>query len=109
MNRNSMRFTKPKKLKAPIVLGLSGVAIVFTEIPTAQARVPNPPSSLTHTAVTQTGWTESWTPSANPQGQPVGGYDIYINGTKVNTQLISGTSYTVTGEQPGTKYNVTVE
>lgn len=53
-------------------------------------------------SVTAHGWTESWQPERG-----VGAYQVDINGNAVAT-VVSGTSYTVTGETPGTSYDTTV-
>ena len=63
---------------------------------------PSVPAGLTGTAGTQE-VTLSWT--ANTDVTMIGGsYNVYVNGTKNNTSLITGTSYTVTGLTSGTSY-----
>ncbi|QQE80032.1 S-layer family protein [Alicyclobacillus sp. SO9] len=65
--------------------------------------VPGVPTSLSHSSVTQTGWTESWSSVSGATG-----YNVYINGTKVTSSPVAGTSYVVSGESAGTTYHVTV-
>ena len=60
------------------------------------------PTGLTHTAVTSSGWTESWNAVHGASA-----YNVYVNGTKVASNVTS-TSYNVTGESADTQYSVTV-
>ncbi|QSO47520.1 invasin domain 3-containing protein [Alicyclobacillus mengziensis] len=60
------------------------------------------PTGLTHTAVTSSGWTESWNAVHGASA-----YNVYVNGTKVASNVTS-TSYNVTGESANTQYSVTV-
>ncbi|WDL95644.1 InlB B-repeat-containing protein [Alicyclobacillus sp. ALC3] len=64
---------------------------------------PSAPTGLKNSSVTATGWTESWSAVVGATS-----YNVYINGTKVNTSPVTGTSYNVTGDQPSTVYKVTV-
>lgn len=51
----------------------------------------------------------SWTASNDGvSGANLNGYDVYRNGTKVNTSTITGTTYTDTGLKPSTSYSYTV-
>lgn len=52
--------------------------------------------------VTSTGWVETWDPVTGATS-----YNVYVNGTKVNTSPITSETYTVTGE-PNKTYSVTV-
>ncbi|MCG7218206.1 fibronectin type III domain-containing protein [Paenibacillus mucilaginosus] len=62
---------------------------------------PGKPTGLS--AVAHSGSTDlSWT--ANPQLDGVTGYNVYKNGVKVNTSLITGTTYTVTSLTDNTTY-----
>ncbi|QQE78224.1 InlB B-repeat-containing protein [Alicyclobacillus sp. SO9] len=64
---------------------------------------PSAPTGLSHSSVTATGWTESWSAVVGATS-----YNVYVGGTKVNTSPVTTTSYTVTGEQPSTVYQMTV-
>ncbi|MET9440432.1 glycoside hydrolase family 6 protein [Streptomyces sp. NPDC006610] len=67
---------------------------------------PTAPTGLTATAKTATSVSLSWTASTDDRG--VSGYDVYRNGTKVNTTPVSGTTYTDTGLTASTAYSYTV-
>ena len=54
----------------------------------------------------QTLFTLSW--SAATDNVAVVGYDVYRNGVKVNTSLVSSTSCAITGLTPGTTYALMV-
>ncbi|QQE79013.1 fibronectin type III domain-containing protein [Alicyclobacillus sp. SO9] len=74
--------------------GASGVYSIPVQPPIAL--------NLSHKNVTQTGWYEYW-PAVNGAST----YNLYIDGKEVATGLNSP-SYTVTGEQPNTTYQVQV-
>ncbi|QQE77605.1 putative Ig domain-containing protein [Alicyclobacillus sp. SO9] len=65
--------------------------------------VPGAPTGIYHSNVTESGWTESWSAASGAAS-----YNVYVNGTKVNSSPVTGTSYDVSGEQAGTSYKVTV-
>ncbi len=68
---------------------------------------PTAPTSLTSTGKTKTAVSLSWTASTDSNG--ILGYDVYNGSTKVNTALISTTSYTVTGLTANTAYSFAVK
>ncbi|MEO8404391.1 MAG: PQQ-dependent sugar dehydrogenase, partial [Chitinophagaceae bacterium] len=57
-------------------------------------------------AITQSSFVLQWTTATDNIG--IAGYDIYRNGTKINTSLVSGLIYTVTGLTAGNTYSFTV-
>lgn len=64
------------------------------------------PAGLTHSHVTQTGWTEGWDPVLGATG-----YNVYLNlnnPKKVASTTSSVYSYQFTGEKPGNTYSVQV-
>lgn len=68
---------------------------------------PTSPANLSAANLTSTSFTLSWTASSDNVG--VTGYDVYRNGTKINTSNMIGTSYSVTGCLPNTAYAITVK
>ncbi|MCD9022163.1 fibronectin type III domain-containing protein [Cohnella silvisoli] len=65
---------------------------------------PGAPTGLSHSSITSTGWTQTWTAVTGASG-----YNVYVDGVKVNgASPINGTTYDVTGQTPGTTYSVTV-
>jgi glucose/arabinose dehydrogenase len=73
-------------------------------IPDAQP--PAVPANLNAMNIGQTSFLLTWTASTDNIG--VAGYDVYRNGTKINTSLVSTASYNVTGLTAGTLYSFTV-
>lgn len=71
-------------------------------VTTPDTQAPTTPTSLNATNITQTSATINWTASTDNVG--VTGYDIYQNGVKLNTSLITTTNYAVTGLTTATAY-----
>jgi poly(hydroxyalkanoate) depolymerase family esterase len=64
---------------------------------------PAAPTGLTVTGTTNTSASLSWTAASGAAG-----YDVYRNGTLVNSSPVTGTSYTDSGLTAGTAYSYTV-
>jgi chitodextrinase len=73
----------------------------------SDTQAPTAPSNLNATAVTQSGLTLSWT--ASTDNVSVSGYDIFRNGTKINSTTVAGTSYNVTGLSAANTYQFYVQ
>lgn len=74
--------------------------LVLQDIPDTQS--PSAPVNLSTSALTQSSVTLNWT--ASTDNVAVTGYDIYRNGVKINTSLVTSTSYNVTGLTAATAY-----
>lgn len=71
-------------------------------VTTPDTQAPTAPTNLAASAVTQTSMTISWTASTDNVG--VTGYDIFEDGIKINTSLVTTTSYDVSGLTTNTSY-----
>jgi glucose/arabinose dehydrogenase/chitodextrinase len=83
----------------------SSIQVTTTEAPDMQA--PTAPSGLSAAAITGTSLILNWTASTDNVG--VAGYDVYRNNVKINTGLVTGTSYNVTGLTNATSYSFYVK
>lgn len=70
-------------------------------------QAPTAPSNLSASSITQSSLTLNWTASTDNVG--VSGYDVYRNGTKINSSLVTGTTYNVTGLTAATAYQFYVQ
>ena len=61
------------------------------------------PTDIMASDRTSDGFTVKWTAAAGAEG-----YNVYINGTKHNTDVITGVEYKVTGLEASTTYTITV-
>lgn len=77
---------------------------LVAQIPDTQA--PTAPTNLAATNISQTTLTLTWTASTDNVG--VAAYDIYRNGTKINSSVVAATSYNVTGLAASTAYSFAV-
>ena len=75
--------------------------LVLANAPDVQA--PTAPTALSATAIYPTNLTLNWTASTDNVG--VTGYDVYRNGTKINTALVTTTTYAATGLAASTAYS----
>jgi len=76
-------------------------------INTADTQAPSAPTNLAASSVTQSSLTLNWTASTDNVG--VTGYDVFRNGTKINTSLVTATTYNVTGLTAATAYQFFVQ
>jgi glucose/arabinose dehydrogenase len=67
---------------------------------------PSVPQGLSASSLETSGFLLSWQPSTDNVG--VSGYNVYINGSKANPDIIAGTSWNVSGLTPNTTYAVSV-
>ena len=79
---------------------------LLQEIPVNDTESPSVPSNLSFTNLSQVSCTLNWTASTDNIG--VAGYDVYHDGIKINTSLVTSTTYNVTGLNAGTSYTFTV-
>lgn len=71
-------------------------------------QAPTAPTINTNPTTTSSSVTLSWSASTDPDGT-VAGYNIYRDGTKINTSVVTATSYTDSGLTPNTSYTYTVK
>lgn len=81
------------------------IQVTTTEAPDLQA--PTAPSNLSAAAVTGNSLILSWTASTDNVG--VAGYDVYRNNIKINSSLVTGTGFNVTGLTNATSYSFYVK
>ncbi|WP_306610744.1 glycoside hydrolase family 6 protein [Streptomyces lunaelactis] len=82
----------------------------YPAIPEAGAgdsEAPSAPAGVTSTGKTATSVSLSWAAATDNIG--VTGYDVYRNGTKVNSAAVTGTVYTDSGLKASTAYTYTVK
>lgn len=81
-----------------------------TTSPTDNDDTPDNPTGLHVTSASATTATITWTASQVDTGSPpVLGYDVFRYGHLMNTALITGTSFTLIGLNPGQYYDFEVE
>jgi PQQ-dependent dehydrogenase (s-GDH family) len=74
--------------------------LVLQDVSDTQA--PSAPANLNASNLTQNSLTLNWTASTDNTG--VTGYDVYRNGIKINTSLVTATTFNVTGLTAATAY-----
>jgi PQQ-dependent dehydrogenase (s-GDH family) len=74
---------------------------LLANIPDAQA--PTAPANLVALNIGQTAFLLNWSASSDNIG--VAGYDVYRNGTKINSSLVTASSYNVSGLTANTLYS----
>jgi PQQ-dependent dehydrogenase (s-GDH family) len=77
--------------------------LTVTTLAPPDTEAPTVPSGLAAPAITQSSLTLTWIASTDDRG--VAGYDIYQNGTKINSGLVASTSYAVSGLTALTAYD----
>lgn len=80
----------------------TGSSVSFTTLSTPDTTPPSSPTGLNVTAGDGQA-SASWSTVSDAMG-----YNVYVNGVKRNTTLISGTNYVVTPLTNGTSYGITV-
>ncbi|MFD1143977.1 putative Ig domain-containing protein [Larkinella insperata] len=81
--------------------------MVTNNVPsTPDTQAPTAPTGLTASNVMQTSLQLNWKAATDNVG--VAGYDVYQGGTKINPNLISGTTFAVAGLTPNTTYSFIV-
>ena len=74
---------------------------------TTDMQAPTAPADLAASSITQSSLTLNWT--ASTDNVSVTGYDVFRNGTKINTSLVTTTTYNVTGLNASTAYQFYVQ
>ena len=87
--------------------GNTSAASSTLNVTTADAQAPTAPTGLTSSNLTSTSLTLNWTASTDNVG--VAGYDVYRNSVKINTSIVTTTTYNVTGLTPSTAYSFFVQ
>ncbi|MGA0556323.1 putative Ig domain-containing protein [Larkinella sp. VNQ87] len=73
---------------------------------TPDTQAPTAPSGLAASNITATSLQLNWNASTDNVG--VTGYDVYQNGNKINPNLVSSTTFAVSGLSPNTTYSFVV-
>ena len=90
--------TKPSAHITPI--------ITYVDKAAADTEAPTVPADVKATEVTETTAKITW--SGSTDNVSVAGYNVYVNETKVNDALVTGTEYSLTDLTAATEYSVTV-
>ena len=81
--------------------------ITYLDTAVADTEAPDAPTAVRTADVTETTAKVAWAEASDNVG--VVGYNVYVNDTKVNTELVTATEYDLTGLTEGTEYTVEVE
>lgn len=81
--------------------------ITYLDTAVADTEAPDAPTAVRTADVTETTAKVAWAEASDNVG--VVGYNVYVNDTKVNAELVTATEYDLTGLTEGTEYTVEVE
>lgn len=81
--------------------------ITYLDTAVADTEAPDAPTAVRTADVTETTAKVAWAEASDNVG--VVGYNVYVNDTKVNTELVTATEYDLTGLTPATDYSVEIE
>lgn len=81
--------------------------ITYLDTAVADTEAPDAPTAVRTADVTETTAKVAWAEASDNVG--VVGYNVYVNDTKVNAELVTATEYDLTGLTPATEYNVEIE
>lgn len=99
VTKSNSNPSKPSVHVTPIITYLD-TAVVDTEAPDA-------PTAVRTADVTETTAKVAW--AAALDNVATTGYNVYVNGEKVNKELVTATEYDLTGLTPATDYSVEIE
>ena len=80
--------------------------ITYLDTAVADTEAPDAPTAVRTADVTETTAKVAWAEASDNVG--VVGYNVYVNDTKVNTELVTATEYDLTGLTAATEYSVKV-
>ena len=81
--------------------------ITYVDKAVVDTEAPDAPTAVRTADVTETTAHVAW--EAALDNVATTGYNVYVNGEKVNTELVTATEYVLTGLTEGTEYTVEVE
>ena len=81
--------------------------ITYVDKAVVDTEAPDAPTAVRTADVTETTAHVAWQAARDNVATP--GYNVYVNGEKVNTELVTATEYDLTGLTPATDYSVEIE
>ena len=81
--------------------------ITYVDKAVVDTEAPDAPTAVRTADVTETTAHVAWEAALNNVATT--GYNVYVNGEKVNTELVTATEYDLTGLTPATDYSVEIE
>ena len=81
--------------------------ITYLDTAVADTEAPDAPTAVRTADVTETTAKVAWAEASDNVG--VVGYNVYVNDTKVNAELVTATEYDLTGLTAATDYSVEIE
>ena len=81
--------------------------ITYLDTAVADTEAPDAPTAVRTADVTETTAKVAWAEASDNVG--VVGYNVYVNDTKVNAELVTATEYDLTGLTAATGYSVEIE